>query len=123
MIRDTKPHARNILGSISMGLKSNILDVSEYSVNFNVARFFKIFIYHLLFFVFGPLVVPVVIIFDSLKMANNMSFWFGGSHRNSLVIQYSQWLANVYFIVAWFLHFLYKDKDDNTSWVKGIYFE
>ncbi len=58
-----------IMKTMKTNLISKVLDVSEYSTKFHIGRFFRIFIYHLIYWYFGPLLtVPLVIVFDSMAL-------------------------------------------------------
>ena len=62
---------------IGAHLVHKVLDFSEYMVDFNFGRFFRTFLYHYIYFYFGMLSTPLVLIFDTIGLARNMSFWFG----------------------------------------------
>lgn len=91
------PHSTlaNILSFLKGNIMKKIVSVSEYIVTFNVKRFIKIFIYHLLFFYIGPLVVPLVIILDNKQFACNMAFWLPTHLMPSFIVQYLLWSMNV----------------------------
>ena len=65
-----------------------VLDVSEFSVKFDVPRFIRVFIYHVLFFYLGPFMLPLISLFDSSSLVRNMGFWFRKSLLFSFVLQY-----------------------------------
>jgi flagellar biosynthesis protein FliQ len=65
-----------------------VLDVSEFSVKFDVPRFIRVFIYHVLFFYLGPFMLPLISLFDSNGLVRNMGFWFRKSLLFSFVLQY-----------------------------------
>lgn len=44
-------------------------------IKFNVFRFLKFFIYHMLFFFIGPLANIFILIIDGRNLIYNMSFW------------------------------------------------
>ena len=66
-----------------------VLDVSEFSVKFDVVRFIRIFIYHILFFYVGPFMLPLVYLFDSNGLVKNMGFWIGTSVKFPFFLQYT----------------------------------
>jgi hypothetical protein len=67
-----------ILRSIKASVVSKVLDISEFSTKFNVSRFIRVILYHILFWYFGAfIVVPLMCLFDSLGLSQNMGFWFG----------------------------------------------
>lgn len=78
-----------IMKTMKTDLISKVLDVSEYSTKFHIGRFVRIFIYHLIYWYFGPLLtVPLVTIFDSMALNKNMAFMLGSSDRFSLITQF-----------------------------------
>ena len=52
-----------------------IVNISEYLVTFHTGPFLKMFLYHLIFFFTGPVIILVIIIFDSMSLARNMMFY------------------------------------------------
>lgn len=61
-----------------------MVNISEYIVTFHKGPFFKMFLYHMIFYFLGPLIIPVILIFDSISLARNMMFygWQEGLKRN-----------------------------------------
>jgi len=62
-----------------------VVSVTEYVVNFQFKLFLKFFIYHLLFFFFGPFSCPIIMIFDTYALVNNMAFWIKAKNKTSLI--------------------------------------
>ena len=60
--------------AIEMSTKNKIAEISEFKVEFKVSRFLRLFIYHVLFFIIGPIVTFVIGIFDSFPLARNTGF-------------------------------------------------
>ena len=89
-----------------------VLDVSEFSVKFDVVRFIRIFIYHILFFYVGPFILPLVSLFDSNGLVRNMGFWLSKSVTFSFFLQYTQWIFVVFMYIMWTLHFLHEADHD-----------
>ena len=56
-------------------LNEILLNHAEHEVFFHINYFIKFLMYHLIFFCFGPFVVPIISYFDSLNMARNMRFY------------------------------------------------
>ena len=55
--------------------KKELLDLATYSPIFEISHFTKAFIYHMLFFVmFGPMIAPILICFESFNYIKNMGF-------------------------------------------------
>lgn len=52
-----------------------MVNISEYIVTFHKGPFFKMFLYHMIFYFLGPLIIPVILIFDSISLARNMMFY------------------------------------------------
>ncbi len=77
-----------ILRNIKASVVAKVLDISEFSTDFNTVRFLRIFVYHIIFWYVGPLVVPLVWLFDSYTLNLNMAFWFGTNEKFALFIQY-----------------------------------
>ena len=98
---------------------TKIVDISEYKVEFKVGRFFKMFVYHILFFIIGPLVTLLMGIFDSFSLANNACFSPFTNQKFIFFLQLFQWLATVYFFITWGLQYLYPWDD----FIGGIYIE
>jgi len=75
-----------ILRSIKSSVVSKVLDISEFSTKFNVPRFIRVILYHILFWYFGNFVVVfLMFLFDSVGLCQNMGFWFGTKDKNILV--------------------------------------
>ncbi len=125
-LEEQAPGVQKIYHSIFLKVLNSILETTEATVDFNVARFLRVFIYHLLFFYFGFLTVPFILIFDSLGLASNMGFWFKTSIGGSLKLQVICWLMVVYMYVMWILNYLELGEFDfieSGPYLKGIYFE
>ena len=91
---------KTILRSIKASVVSKVLDMSEFSTKFNVKRFIRVIIYHILFWYFGALVVvPIVYIFDSLGLSQNMGFWFGTKDKFILTFQSVLHFATLYMLI------------------------
>jgi hypothetical protein len=63
-----------------------VLDISEYSVKFNVPRFIKMLIYHLLNFMIGPLLIPIILVIDTVGLAKNMSFIYSAETKAPFIL-------------------------------------
>jgi hypothetical protein len=101
-----------------------VLDVSEFTVTFNIMRFIRIFIYHLLFFYIGPFMLPLTFLIDSTGLAGNMGFWVKTSTVRVYVIQHILWLIGLFLTVMQYLRYM-EEKGDikGGPYLKGIYFE
>ncbi len=80
------------------------LDKSSFEVFFSTGTFVRFFLYHVLFHLTGPLVVIVIVIFDSLTLARNTGFF--GLNRLSL-LQYSIFCVLALMIVLDSLYSVY----------------
>ncbi len=95
-----------ILRSIKASVVAKVLDISEFSTNFNTTRFIRVIIYHLLYFFFGPLiVVPIISFFDSFSLTQNMGFWFGTNDKFSFVAQLLIHMASAYMLITQLLSY------------------
>jgi hypothetical protein len=92
--RDTVAKLRKVLmqRALNSSIVSKIVDISEYTIEFNIPRFLLAFIYHCLFFTIGPLSLPIIIYTSSRGYAANMGFWCSSKVIFSLIMQYNQWL-------------------------------
>ncbi|TNV83100.1 hypothetical protein FGO68_gene934 [Halteria grandinella] len=96
-----------------------LVDKNEYTTEFNLPRFLKFFIYHLVFFGFGPLTLILIRYIDSMGLAHNMGFTLSSKIVASTYFQYLFWLNDVYLAVMWGLYYLRPDE----NWLSGIYQE
>jgi hypothetical protein len=90
----------NIVNAIRDQFIQKALAISDYEIQFNLWRFLKIFIYHMLFFslnIFGAL---MVVLFENYQFARNLAFV--GSIWKILTIQYTQ---SVCFIAIFLVYF------------------
>ena len=112
---------------INKALKSNhitnVLDVSEYKVKFKFFRLLKYMIYHLIFFFLGPLIIPILWIFESKSMAENASFLPTKSGKSVFFLQYFQWLICTSINVFWLLRLLDPYQHERGEWLSEVYFE
>eukprot|EP00347_Sterkiella_histriomuscorum_P001687 403371064 len=79
--------------AIGTNLMKKMVNISEYTVDFHLSNFIKLFLYHLVFFFFGPVILIIVPIFDSFAMARNMLFYGNGALPFFVYWQYFQWLC------------------------------
>ncbi|CDW86306.1 UNKNOWN [Stylonychia lemnae] len=76
---------------------------SDCYVKFDTAKFFKMLIYHLLYFqIAGPfVVVPLIMMVDGRKLLTNMGFWgFTRTHLSNLILATCMQLGLITFIVS-----------------------
>ena len=66
-------------------MAKKIVEKEEYDIKFDFGRAFKIFIYNLLFFLFGHLFVCIALIFEKVSFMKNLGYIWG--HTRFLVIQ------------------------------------
>ncbi|TNV82852.1 hypothetical protein FGO68_gene2318 [Halteria grandinella] len=92
---------------------------NEYSSEFNISRFLKFFMYHLVFFGFGPLTLLLICCIDNMILAHNLGFTFQGPVCASAFFQYLFWLNDVYLTIMWGLYYFRPD----LNWLGGIYQE
>ena len=83
-------------------IMSEVMNVTEYEPTFNTWRFFKIFMYHIGFFIFGILMALVIVIVDGYQFTCNMGF-IGMKSIRLIVIQYMQHFAFTSSIIAFYL--------------------
>ena len=81
-----------IAAHIGTHMMKKMVNISEYIVHFNVLNFLKLFLYHLIFYFAGPLVIPLIAAVDSFGMVRNMMFYGVDIFLPALVLQYSSWL-------------------------------
>jgi hypothetical protein len=84
-----------IASAIGTALMKKLVNISEYIVTFHVGPFIKMFLYHLIFYYFGPLVLVVISIFDSTSLSRNMMFfgWTEGL-KAGVFTQYLYWFLS-----------------------------
>lgn len=63
--------------ALNSSIVQKVVDISEYAIEFNIGRFLLSFFYHILFFMIGPLTIPIVILISSKGFAVNMGFLNG----------------------------------------------
>ena len=61
---EQRPGVAKIYHSIFLKVLDTILETSEATAEFSIARFLRAFLYHILFFYFGPFMVPLILIWD-----------------------------------------------------------
>ena len=105
--------------ALKASVVSSILDISEYHVKFEVLRFLKLFLYHIMFFIFGPLTALFIAIFDTKGIVVNGAFWLTTKLRGAFFLQYFQWMACVAMYAGWYM----RETDHSRNWIQGIYFE
>lgn len=73
-----------------------LVNISEYMVTFHVDQFMRAFLYHIIFFFFGVLVVPIICVFETPSLARNMMFWGyeKGFLRQNVTTQYFFWMCS-----------------------------
>ena len=114
----------SILRSIKASVVSKVLDISEFSTKFNVSRFIRVIIYHFLFWYFGPLVVvPLICIFDSYGLSQNMGFWFAKEGLFVLINQLIVHSATLYMFLMQVLKRFGVTWSSNKPLIDGIYLE
>jgi hypothetical protein len=74
-----------------------VVEVEEYEIKFNFGRAFKLFIYHLLFFILGPFFSLPLIFFEGYQFVKNLGFI--GGHYRLIIFQYSFTLVFVSFMI------------------------
>jgi hypothetical protein len=116
---DTSERVQKILRNIKGSVVAKVLDISEFSTKFNTARFLRVFIYHAVFWYFGPLNVLLISIFDSFELSKNMGFWFGTSDKRSLVFQFIISFSTIFMVIMQLL----KKYDKKNHHIPGIYIE
>ncbi|CDW84394.1 UNKNOWN [Stylonychia lemnae] len=88
---------------------AKLVDISEYIVKFHGLRFIRVLVYHFLFFYIGMLVVPLIVLFDSVQLANNFQFFVQSGNKRVFIFQSVQFIfhlihtlliANYYFKFA-----------------------
>lgn len=80
-----KPNQNKIAVMIKSVVAKKIVEKEEYDIKFNVPRMLKIFLYHILFFMFGPLWGAVMSLFEGYQMSKNMGFI--GGHLGFVISQ------------------------------------
>jgi hypothetical protein len=90
-----------IIKAVKSSLVSKMLDVSEYTLAFNMPRFLLLFSYHMLFFIFGPFSLPIIIGLSGKGLAENMAIYSSTSLKASFFVQYLQWLCNIAMFTMW----------------------
>ena len=108
-----------MMKAMQVSLVQNLVDISEFKVEFRVGRFLRLFVYHILYFIIGPLSSLFCIIFDTIGLAGNAAFWPKTSVLSVFFFQLFQWIPCLYFYGMWFLHFFCPEK----NYLSGIYFE
>ena len=63
-LEEQRPGVAKIYHSIFLKVLDTILETSEATAEFSIARVLRIFVYHILFFYCGPFMVPVILIWD-----------------------------------------------------------
>ncbi len=81
-LEEQRPGVAKIYHSIFLRVLNTIMETSEATAEFSIARFIRAFIYHIMFFYCGPFMVPVILIWDKLGLAANMGFWWTTSIRS-----------------------------------------
>mmetsp|Transcript_2167 Transcript_2167/g.2086 ORF Transcript_2167/g.2086 Transcript_2167/m.2086 type:complete len:147 (-) Transcript_2167:1321-1761(-) len=104
---------------IDQKIKQDLINISEYEVKFKLKVLLKMFFYHLLWFAFGFLCVPVITLIDSFALAKNMSFWLTTTNKVSLYIQIFQWLFLVVLHVLYILKYFEVERVE----LKNVFFE
>ncbi|CDW84101.1 UNKNOWN [Stylonychia lemnae] len=90
------PNRRGIKEALGNVFLKRIINISEYIVAFNVWNFTRLFFYHLIFFYIGQGVIPLIMMFDKIQLANNLSFWKYNAHQSRFFfIQNGQWIAHL----------------------------
>ena len=105
--------------ALNSSIVGNIVDMNEYSIEFSIPRFTIAFLYHLAFFILGPLSLPLIILTSSKYMAMNMGFLPGGGLSGGLMFQYFTWMSHALYMIFWGMRFF----DKSQHWLPGIYVE
>lgn len=79
-----------------------VLQISDYEVKFKIGRFFKIWLYHICFFTFNLMFVPVIMLIDNYNFARNMMF-IGCTHKIFGPMQHVQSAAFIGALVMFYL--------------------
>eukprot|EP00347_Sterkiella_histriomuscorum_P022734 403337362 len=98
-----------------------MIDISEYLVTFHLGRFIRIFIYHYFYFYLGVMIVPIIRLFDSMSLANNMQFWFKTAAKSGFILQNIQSVFASIMVILW-TNYFYEYLPFKTE-LKNIYFE
>ncbi|CDW73934.1 UNKNOWN [Stylonychia lemnae] len=116
------PNRRGLKEALENGFLKRIINISEYIVAFNVWNFTRLFFYHLIFFYIGQGVIPLIMMFDKIHLANNLSFWKYNAHQSRFFfIQNGQWLAHLTMSTLMFMKY-YHPFDYHID-LKNIYLE
>ena len=86
-----------MMKAMQVSLVQNLVDISEFKVEFRVGRFLRLFVYHILYFIIGPLSSLFCIIFDTIGLAGNAAFWPKTSMLSVFFFQLFQWIPCLYF--------------------------
>lgn len=111
-----------IAQAIGTQMMKKLVNISEYTVKFHVVNFIKVFIYHLIFHFFGPLVCVVIPIFDSFGMVRNMMFWGTHPFLRSVISQYLQWFFIFVASLLFILNYLRVEIFSYKINLDGVYF-
>ncbi|CDW79246.1 UNKNOWN [Stylonychia lemnae] len=76
LLKKKTPRINPLAKIIGGALVSKVIDISEFIVKFNVGRFIRIYVYHLLFWYLGLFSVPIITLFEGMQLVSNMQFWF-----------------------------------------------
>lgn len=77
---------------IASNIVSKVVNISEFEVNFKIKVFLKFFFYQILFYVFGLMGVPIMLMFENMAMINNMYFWFKAGSTMVFVVGVMSWM-------------------------------
>eukprot|EP00347_Sterkiella_histriomuscorum_P021309 403334452 len=111
-----------IAEAIGTQMMRRLVNISEFTVKFHAKNFLKLFVYHLIFHFFGPLICVIVPIFDTFGMVRNMMFWGIKTFTRPVISQYLTWFFIFIMTVLYLLKTFQVEIFNYKITLDGVYF-